>query len=451
MNRVVQLLKKNKVNIILFTIMTTISLIIFYFYYPGIITYDGNIQWNEVITGKLSNSHPFFSTYFMYLLSKIYKSPNIIIIYQIILSTITFVRIFNLTRKNDAKIYKEIILCILIASTPIISIFTITLWKDIIYTYYLLNIAITLYKWKNNNYNINNSQYIILSILLFLVFNYRINGIIVATLILIYTIIILRKYKLDKKACLILILPFIVFNLVLLIPKNYYISKLEKSNEISIGTINSYMIWTFGEYLIDEVEIEKKDKEILNNIADIEEWKSVYSGYLINHTNQMAINKEYLIKNQDKFRKIFFKTTLRNPIPFIKHYVRADSLLLAPYTYGYIYSYDYTNWNINPKSKNLYPIINTYNKIINFSVENKYINLIYCPANILYLNILLVLILNKKEKTKKYLIVLLPMILNTISLIPINIAQDLRYVYINYLTLVFICIIYLNKLERKKK
>ena len=69
MNRVVQLLKKNKVNIILFTIMTTISLIIFYFYYPGIITYDGNIQWNEVITGKLSNSHPFFSTYFMYLLS----------------------------------------------------------------------------------------------------------------------------------------------------------------------------------------------------------------------------------------------------------------------------------------------------------------------------------------------------------------------------------------------
>jgi len=444
------ILKKNKKNIILFTIILSITLFIYYLYYPGIITYDGNVQWNEILTNKLSNAHLFLSTYFIYLLSLIYKSPNVVIIYQILLSSFTITRIFNITRKEETKFFKEIILSVLISIVPIISIFTITLWKDIIFSYYLLNIAISLYKWKKNDYVLKLYDYIITSILLFAVFNYRVNGMIIVPIIFIYMLVIMKKNKQNKKSYIAFLIPFITLNLLLLIPKNYYLSKLEKNNELNIGTINSYMVWTFGEYLNDEVKLSKNDLKVLNNIADVEEWKTVYSGYLINHTNMMNMDKEYLINNQDKFRKIFIKTTLKNPISFIKHYVRADSLLLAPYTHGYVYSYDYPNWHQNESSK-LSFISTTYNKLINFSVENRYINLIYMPANILYLSILLIIILNKLEKTKKYYIILIPMLANTISLLPINIAQDLRYVYINYLTLMFIVVLYINRLERKNK
>jgi len=450
MKKFINICKENKKNIIIFSIIFLITLFFTYLYHPGVLTYDSSVQWNEVLNNKISNSHPFFSTYFMYLLSKIYKSTDIVILYQMLLSAFTITRIFNIARKDNTKFYKEIIITIVISIIPIICIYTITLWKDIIYSYYLLNIAISLYKWVKNNYMFKPYDYMILSLLFFASFNYRLNGMIVVPVIIIYMIIIMKKMKIKKRNYVYLILPFIIMNLLLLIPKNYYLSKLEKTNEINIGTINSYMVWIFGEYLHDEVEISAKDMKILNNIADTEVWKDKYNGYLINYTNLMPIDKEYLLKNQNKFRKIFIKTTLKNPLSFIKHYVKADSLMLVPYVNSDIYSFDYIGWQQNENAEELSFIASNYQNITSITTENKIISLIYRPANILYISIILIIILNKLEKTKKYYIILLPMLANTLSLIPINIAQDLRYVYINYLTFIFVIILYVNKIERKK-
>lgn len=451
MKKFINICKQNKKNIIIFSIIFLITLFFLYLYHPGILTYDSSIQWEEVLNDKVSNAHPFLSTYFMYLLSKIYKSTDIVILYQIILSSFTITRIFNILRKDNTKFYKEIIACVFICVFPLVCIYTITLWKDIIYSYYLLNIVISLYKWKKNNNEFKIYDYIILSILFFAVFNYRINGMIVVPLIILYMIISMKKTKTKKINYAYLILPFIILNLILLIPKNYYLSKIEKTEEINIGSLNSYMVWIFGEYLHDEVKISEKDKKTLNNIANIEEWKNKYNGYLINYTTLMPINKKYLLENQNKFRNIFIKTTLRNPVSFIKHYVKADSLMLIPYINSDIYSFDYVGWQQNKNVGNLQFISSNYQKLVSFTTENKITGLIYRPANVLYLSIILVYIINKLEKTKKYYIILLPMLANTISLIPINIAQDLRYVYINYLTFIFIIILYLNKIERKKQ
>lgn len=451
MTKIIVYIKRNKKEITLFTLLTLITSFIFLCYYPGILTYDSNVQWNEVITGNLTNSHPFLSTYFMYLLSKIHETTTIVILYQIFLSALTITRIYKITREKNTNHYIEIISCIIIALIPIISIYTITLWKDIIYSYYLINYGIYLYEWDKSKYNFKNYKYIIMALLLFLVFNYRLNGMIVATLLLILTFIIMIRKKINKKVISKYIIAFLIFNLILMIPKNYYLSKVEKDNSVSIGTLNSYMIWIYGGYLNSNVEMEKDEKDFLNKIADTKNWGNIYSGYLINHTNMMDINKEYLLENNKKFRKYFLKTTIDNPLEFIKHYLRADSLLIAPITHGYIYSYDFSDWgeesNFDSKTT---PVIkgfnNIYDKIINFTLNCKYINILHNPANILYLSIILVVVLNIIDKTKKYTLVILPMLFNTISLLPINIAQDLRYVYINYLTLVFIIILILNKI-----
>lgn len=456
MTKAIELCKKNKKDITIFLILSSIFVFIFLSYYPGIMTYDSNIQWNEVITGKLTNTHPFLSTYFMYLLSKIHKTTTIVILYQIILSAFTIVRIFKVIREKDSKFYIEIILCILIALIPIISIYTITLWKDIIYSYYLLNYAIYLYEWDKNNYSFSNYKYIIMAILLFLIFSYRVNGMIVAILLLIFTTIIMIRKKIERKIILKYIIAFIICNLIILIPKNYYLNKIPKDNTTSLGTINTYMIWIYGEYLHNDVVKDKKEIQFLNNISDTNNWGNVYSGYLINNTNLMDINKEYLIENQKQFRSYFLETTIKNPKEFVIHYLKADSLLIAPITQGYIYSYDFSNWgtecNFDSKTS---PIIkgvsNIYNKLINFTLNCKYINILHFPANILYLSIIIILILNIINKTKKYTMIILPMLCNTISLLPINIAQDLRYVYINYLTLMAIVILLSNYLQKYLK
>ena len=66
----------------------------------------------------------------------------------------------------------------------------------------------------------------------------------------------------------------------------------------------------------------------------------------------------------------------------------------------------------------------------------------YEPAFILYLSLILTIILSKRVYGKKIWLFTLPMILNIISLLPINLAQDLRYVYINYLTFYGISLIF---------
>ena len=61
-----------------------IFLLLFFAYYPGIITYDGNNQWQQVQSGVISNAHPFFSTYFMLLLSKLHNTTSIVLLFQMI-------------------------------------------------------------------------------------------------------------------------------------------------------------------------------------------------------------------------------------------------------------------------------------------------------------------------------------------------------------------------------
>ena len=76
------MLKKYKKDIIIFLTTFFILGLIFLMYYPGIITYDSNNQWAQVQSGIITNAHPFFSTYFMLLLSKIWNDTRIVVIFQ---------------------------------------------------------------------------------------------------------------------------------------------------------------------------------------------------------------------------------------------------------------------------------------------------------------------------------------------------------------------------------
>ena len=74
----------NKKNVFTFLLMIGLNAIVLLSFYPGIIPFDGNTQWNQVIADNIQNNHPFFSTFFMWLLSKIWFSPTSLIIFQIV-------------------------------------------------------------------------------------------------------------------------------------------------------------------------------------------------------------------------------------------------------------------------------------------------------------------------------------------------------------------------------
>ena len=438
-------------------------------FYPGIVSYDGNNQWQQVQNGMITNAHPFFSTFFMLVLSKLWNNIAIIVLYQIILISITwgyFCKSINL--KNKKSIIFTYFFTILVMLLPLTSIYSITVWKDTLYTCYLFLCAIILYDWSDKRYEISVIKYCFLGLALSMVYSYRHNGIIVAIMLLfIFYLICVRKYlkksitKINFKKCFCVLVTFIAVISIISIPKEIVLNnsskkiKNESNNEVSYSTIDGYMLWMMGAHIKEGNIKNKNDKKFLNSIIPLMEWKETYNPYLINDTSlNSSLDKKYLVNNSSKFEKIFIKYSLKYPLTILKHYLKADSLLIDPLAsfHGYVYIYCFSGLWALPEYTVIKPKINLvnrgYNKLIGVSMKQPFI-MFYQPAFILYLSLIITIILSKKVYGKKIWLFSLPMILNVFSLLPINLAQDLRYVYINYWTfygLVLLCILNIKQL-----
>ena len=193
-------MKKNKyyiyISIITFFILFTCLL----GFYPGVVSYDGNNQWQQVQSGILTNSHPFFSSFFILILSKIWNRITVIIIFQIILISITwgfFCKSINVNNKRNRIVI--FLFTIFVMVNPLISIYSVTVWKDTLYTTYLFLCSAMLYDWFNNKYELSIIKYCVFGLSIAMVYSYRHNGIIVGFLLLfIFYIICIRMY-LKKK------------------------------------------------------------------------------------------------------------------------------------------------------------------------------------------------------------------------------------------------------------
>ena len=172
------------------------------------------------------------------------------------------------------------------------------------------------------------------------------------------------------------------------------------------------------------------------------------------------VNKKAIIENSSAIVKIFLKYSFKYPQYFILHYLKADSMLYNPLPFGSLYVFEFSDWNpyysFDHNTESKLPVMRKITtSYINFTYNKPYILrvLMYRPVYPLILSIGLILIMIKKKWVdKKYFIIITPMLFNTLSLLPINIAQDLRYVYINFLTLPLILLLFIsNKYYHKSK
>lgn len=446
---------KNKYkSLVIFLIPLTIFTILFFTYFPGIITYDGNNQWQQVQSGMITNAHPFFSTFFMLILSKIYNDPSIVLFFQILIFSLLWSYICKNTRKSNKDFYIQIVYTIIMSCIPIISTYSITLWKDVLYSYYLIGLSYIFFVGIDKNFKYNKLELTIISILLFLIYSYRHNGVIVAIFLLIFMLLYLKNK--NKKQGIFIFVCFCSLIAIFSIPKKIFLDnseKLKNDNEVYLSTIDNYIFWMYGAHLNGNNIKSKDDLKFLNSIADTNKWKEVYDPYIINNTNLMDKNEEYAIENINKFRTLFLKTTFQHPLTIVKHYLCSDALLWSPYNQGYVYVYDFVKWDkpfdfsLNSKI----PFIRKlYTLVVNCTFIEPINTIFHRPANLMYLSIIIIFILSKSLKNKKLFIVLFPMIANFISLLPINLAQDLRYVYINYLTFFFVLMLLILNINEVK-
>lgn len=454
--------EKNKLinSAIIFAIMFILLLIALLSFFPGIMSVDGNNQWNQVVSNNIIKNHPFFSTFVWWVLSKIWFSPASLMVFQILLLSIIWTEICN-TLGQETKLLKKIIYTILMCLVPIIFMYAITAWKDIIYSYMLLTLALMFYIGIKKNFEYSYKDIFIISLSLVLIASYRYNGIIVTGISLIIFLMIFLKKKYGWKKILCSLGIFLIIFTTCKIPEKIMYHPTSETT----GATNDIALFILSSVIVEDKIEDKNDLEIINKVYPIEQLKKEYNPYCI---NSMAFSESYNRENAGIYAKdimsMLVKYAIKHPITIAKGYLKSDNILIGlsfgdkdGKGQGYVYIYEFSKWDtkytgnfdeiVNPKFKAGYDF---YLNLVNFSTSGTIIRKFYLPAVPLYLSIILMVIYTRKNKDNRYYLVLMPMILNTFSLLPINIAQDLRYAYINYLTLLLM-VIPMILFDRKKK
>ena len=133
-------------DLIIFLIPFTVFLIYLYVFNPGILTIDSYSQIHQVATGRFINVHPFFHTFIEMLCLKVYPNTISIALLQIFVFSIMWMIICSYFRHDDysnkitinKQFIFQVFFTLFISLIPLNAMFSITLWKDILFSYFLM-------------------------------------------------------------------------------------------------------------------------------------------------------------------------------------------------------------------------------------------------------------------------------------------------------------------------
>ena len=431
--------------VIFFLIPCCSCLFYLYIYNPGILSYDSYNQINQIHTMTFNNWHPFFHTFIELICFKIWDNPMSVGIFQILIISIIWTDIcFYFYKKNKNIIYfiipYSIILFLVI---PLNAIYSITLWKDILFSYCLLYLTFIIYIIISEK-NLNKVILIKLAIITSFIWKLRPNGklsmLVFVTIFLIY----LLKKKVNIKLIVYYFGTLLIF--LIFISSLTFIFKVENIEKDALATkVAHYFTFCDKNNLLTNNE-----KKSVNKLINLEEGKLVYNVYYSDPIYSLT-NEKVFKKNKKEYMVIILKKIIKNPMKTLEYYINSSSLVWKAVKndkwVGGVYYTDINSVNniehfeAKNISKKRYNILNNY---VNYFKEGKITSLFYSPALFMYITIILITIMTLKTNDKSILMTMIPNFAN-IFIVSISIpVQDVRYLYSNILICYIIIIVFVE-------
>ncbi len=325
-----------------FLLTTTIILLgwlpYYILFFPGILTFDSLGQL-RMINGLqlLTNHHPVISTVFMAIPYKIVyaitKNVNIAVgaisLTQMILMACIFSYTLSFLRKRNVNIKVRAIILAYFTLFPVNALYSITLWKDILFSGLILLLTLELIKIteKKDQLTLKNTvSFIIISILTNL---FRNNAIYMYFILIIITMIVFRKqWKYFVKAFAIILVSYFMISGPVY---NYF--RIEKSSSTEYIAIPLQQI---GRMAYKNVKFNKKETKLLNNLIGVEILRKNYNAEIV---DSIKFHKKYDVKVFDNHKGEYLKMWAGL---CIKHFdIATEAYLIS--TLGYWYP-DTTYW-----------------------------------------------------------------------------------------------------------
>jgi len=441
-------------DIIIFIIPFVTYLIILAIFFPGMMSYDSFDQLNQIATNQFNNWHPFLHTFIEKMCMKVWNTPASVGVFQICFFSILWTVICRYNRKKNTKkeFALQIIVTLLIVLNPLNSFYSITLWKDVLFGYMFLLFCFLLEILIDREYEVSPKFIVLLGFVIAIISKLRHNGLyaLVIFLIILMIIFIIKK---NWKFCLLIVTSFITSMVLFYGLEAVYHVKHIKNTLVEVKIIHALA------YYNEENILSEEDKTVISKIVSLKDMHDNFNKY---YSDALAA-KLNLVKAQEyksDLMKILIQRSLKHPLVLIRYVLDSANMtwsIIRPSsavgTLVFLQLDDSPNnvtgiTHVN-KGKGIYQ--NIQQIVLKSMYQTFPQTVLYSGALYLYLAIILVGVLIVTKKSLKFLLLIIPNILNTIIIAASTPIQDIRYIYPNYLILYLVLIIFISNYSRKKQ
>ncbi len=457
----------NQRDLIIFLIPFIIFAGYLFIYNPGILTYDSYNQLHQIATGHFDNWHPFFHTFIEMVLLKIYANPIIIPIVQILTFSTIWMTICKYNRNDNQKSSKnfkiQVIITLIIALIPINAIYSITLWKDILFSYLLLLTCFLIQVLLDKKGQIDIKFAVLISVTMAFVAQLRPNGIVaVIPLLAILAIYLFLKNKNEK---FYLVIPALTIIIILLISSLSVIYDVEDTGK---DAVFSKTIHLLADYDLN-LDLSQEDKDKIHEIISEDDIKENYNILFTDPIRDIS-NQSVYDNDKATYLTMAIKYSILNPVHFIKYMfgscpmvwniVRDDSWNGKAYYFdsngphlNYARDKFYTTHYTEPAATfdNVTSVnegtgkFSIMNSIVSAAKDNVMLDTLFnSPALYMYLAFIAMAGIYFLTRSRDVLLIYLPNFLSTLSIFLSVTTQDTRFVYGNLLAFYLLAIIFVK-------
>lgn len=402
-------------------------------FFPATMTPDSLSQWGQAHSFEWSNWHPLVHTWVMTVLVQIWDSPGVMSLFQIAVLSVVWGSGMKAIEKRGVSYIGLTLFTIIVAAWPVLGIYSISLWKDVLYSTVLFLFSILMFKivfsegtWLHRKRNL---------FLLFLtslaVAFFRHNGFPVFLFMGVVLLIVFRK---EWKPLLLNFLAVVGIYMIVTGPifSSLDVRSTETKEAVGIPTQQIANIVINGDLTAEQ-------EEYVASIMPLEDWKKFYHPYKVDPIKFSGYFNDTVIGDDiGKFLSMWAGMVIKNPGLAIEAYLREASIVWQMhepeppgYTSNFV-TYIYKNNDYGLVNKTIAPDLKTEMKEYLDNSETYFLTTIWRPAS--YLLAILFLTYTafiKYGRRGTVWLIALPVLLSVGSVAATLPAQDFRYLFSN--------------------
>ena len=308
------------VFVISFVVILTCWIPYSFAYYPGLITND-SIDVIKYIKGGLhglTNHHPVFYILFAYIpvtigikcFHSLAAGVALYSIYQMFIMDAIFSYTVLFLYKRKVPMFILVLTILFYAILPVHAIYSLVMWKDIIFGGLLLLFTLEVVKLvelsKEKEIKFKNLiSFIIIALLCAL---FRNNAIYMFIIFAVSVYIILKKHR----KILLKTFGIVIISYFLIVGPGYKLAHIKQTESTEYVAIPLQQI---SRMVYKDVKLTKKEKKLINDLVPIEVIKTRYYPITIDSIKwSKEYNNKVLEKNKFKYFKLWIAMCLKHPI-----------------------------------------------------------------------------------------------------------------------------------------